>query len=117
LFEPWQNQSGVRHVVLDDDGRPGLPDSADGMTVFWWRGRPVAHRWWADGAPLPSPVDPQWLARIDAEEQSATPPRHDASVVICTRDRPDELRRCLASLPQQTLRAREVIVVDNASRR
>nr|WP_246370891.1 glycosyltransferase family A protein [Phenylobacterium haematophilum] len=44
---------------------------------------------------------------------SPRPP--SVSVVICTRDRPDELRRCLASLPSQTLRPLEVIVVDNAS--
>jgi GT2 family glycosyltransferase len=36
--------------------------------------------------------------------------------VICTRDRPGELERCLASLPEQTYPPREIIVVDNASR-
>lgn len=38
------------------------------------------------------------------------------SVVICTRDRPDELARCLASFRQQTRYPDEIIVVDNASR-
>jgi glycosyltransferase involved in cell wall biosynthesis len=38
------------------------------------------------------------------------------SVVICTRDRLDELRVCLSSLPRQQHPIREVIVVDNASR-
>ena len=37
------------------------------------------------------------------------------SVVICTRDRPGELARCLASLPIQTRVPDQVIVVDNAS--
>jgi GT2 family glycosyltransferase len=55
------------------------------------------------------------LARIATEERRASPAQLDASVVICTRDRPDELRRCLASLPQQTWQPLEVIVVDNAS--
>ncbi|HZP42488.1 MAG TPA: glycosyltransferase family A protein [Candidatus Binatia bacterium] len=34
------------------------------------------------------------------------------SVVICTRDRPDDLADCLASLARQTRRPHEVIVVD-----
>lgn len=38
------------------------------------------------------------------------------SVVISTRDRPDELRICLSSLPRQQYPIREVIVVDNASK-
>ena len=38
------------------------------------------------------------------------------SVVICTRDRPGELARCLASLPHQTRPPDEIVVVDNASR-
>lgn len=38
------------------------------------------------------------------------------SVVICTRERPDDLRRCLAALVRQTAGPIEVIVVDNAPR-
>ena len=38
------------------------------------------------------------------------------SVVICTRDRPDELRRCLASFAEQRRRPDQIVVVDNASR-
>ncbi len=39
----------------------------------------------------------------------------DATVVICTRDRPQDLARCLASLSEQTLTPKQIIVVDNAS--
>jgi len=39
----------------------------------------------------------------------------DVSVVVCTRNRPDQLRDCLQQLQQQASPAREVIVVDNAS--
>ena len=38
------------------------------------------------------------------------------SVVVCTRERPDDLDRCLRALTAQTLRDVEVIVVDNAPR-
>lgn len=44
------------------------------------------------------------------------PPALSASVVICTRDRPEELQRCLAFLSKQTYPPREIVVVDNASR-
>jgi GT2 family glycosyltransferase len=37
-----------------------------------------------------------------------------ASVVVCTRDRPDDLRRCLAALAPAVASGHEVIVVDNA---
>jgi glycosyltransferase involved in cell wall biosynthesis len=37
------------------------------------------------------------------------------SLVICTRDRPQALARCLASLPRQTRQPDEIVVVDNAS--
>lgn len=115
---PFDESPGVRHVELADDGAYSLgvgpPESAQGLLVLWWRGRPVAQRWTAAGEVVTGRVDSDNLAYIVAEEASIAPARFDASVVICTRDRPDELRRCLASLPRQTLRPREVIVVDNA---
>ena len=39
-----------------------------------------------------------------------------ASVVVATRDRPESLARCLASLDQQDYPAFEIVVVDNAPR-
>jgi glycosyltransferase involved in cell wall biosynthesis len=118
LTDPWQNQPGLSHVVLADDGSYVLPETPKSMIVFWWIGRPVAHRWLAVGTPEPraGQIDAQVLALIAAEEVRAGPARLDASVVICTKDRPEMLKRCLASLPQQTFQPREVIVVDNASR-
>ena len=38
----------------------------------------------------------------------------EATVAICTRDRPDDLRRALDGLATQVLRASEILVVDNA---
>ncbi len=109
---------GVRHVLLENNGRYTLPDDFDGLAIFWWRGRPVAQVWpsAAAGGPNAGQIDADTLSKVAAEEQRALPARLDASVVICTRDRPEELQRCLGSLPRQTLRPAEVIVVDNASR-
>ena len=38
------------------------------------------------------------------------------SVIVCTRERPDDLRNCLAALARQTAGPLDVIVVDNAPR-
>jgi GT2 family glycosyltransferase len=41
----------------------------------------------------------------------------DASLIICTRDRPEQLRRCLQSTAHLSFQPAEIIVVDNGSRR
>ena len=43
-------------------------------------------------------------------------PTQSVGVIICTRDRPADLDRCLASFKDQSLCPSEIIVVDNASR-
>ncbi|MEZ4694945.1 MAG: glycosyltransferase [Rhodothermales bacterium] len=40
----------------------------------------------------------------------------DITVVVCTRDRPEHLSRCLASLDRLRTSPKEIVVVDNASR-
>lgn len=114
-LESW-NREGVRHVPAAD--LAALVDGADavasGMTVFWQGDRPVGHI-------LLGPDGTVRRAGIAAGEGSddanrSAAPRPRTSVVICTRDRPDELARCLASLPAQTLPPDEVVVIDNASR-
>jgi len=56
-------------------------------------------------------------AALEAQPSPAGPAGPDpaaVSVVVCTRDRADELARCLASLSELAVAPREVIVVDNA---
>ncbi len=57
----------------------------------------------------------RWLLhQVPGPAPDPTPPTW--SLVICTRDRPDDLARCLGSLRRlATARGGEVIVVDNAS--
>jgi len=57
--------------------------------------------------PLPAPP---------ATESAAMTAPTTIAVVICTRDRPDDLERCLASLTAQSRRPDEIVVVDNASK-
>jgi glycosyltransferase involved in cell wall biosynthesis len=97
-----------------------LPDRADGAMVLARRnGRPVGlARLRASGR-----ISPDRLARairdqVDAADPPASPagavPR--VSIVVCTRDRPDSLRRCLQALRPLHATGHEVVVVDNAPR-
>ena len=63
--------------------------------------------------PLNSPLS---LAEL-LEERPAPSPRQfpRVSVVVCTRDRADDLRNCLNAIKRQVVTPHEVIVVDNAS--
>jgi GT2 family glycosyltransferase len=60
------------------------------------------------------------MAALEAQhslaKQQAAQAKESVSLVICTRDRPDDLQRCLASLHHLTRRPDQVIVVDNAPR-
>ena len=52
---------------------------------------------------------------VHVRPKADTPPASaDVSVVVCTRDRPEALARCLASLRELRVRPREIVVVDNA---
>ena len=116
--EGWRGREGVHHVTISAPEDFSDADLPQGTTVFWWKDRPVGHCAVGSGASsgAPARIDADALARIAIEEHARRMPALSASVVICTRDRPEELRRCLASLPQQTYPPREIIVVDNASR-
>lgn len=118
----------IVHVDLATDPAPIRLPHATTLFVFWWRDVPIGrieHQGAAgedlDIAALSGQVvDPEVLTRAralacaDLVDAQITGP--EVSVVICTRDRPEELERCLRSLPEQTLRPGEIVVVDNASR-
>ena len=54
------------------------------------------------------------LERRLEDRWKAVDPAVAVSVVVCTRNRPRELERCLAAIRSQSLRPHEVVVVDNA---
>lgn len=105
LIGPRVATPGVSHRPLSAE-----PDPAAAMTVFWEAGLPVAQALTGSDGVTRRTAPAKRRIRL-----SLSPRPPSVSVVICTRDRPEELRRCLASLPAQTLRPLEVIVVDNAS--
>lgn len=113
----------IEHIDAAAGLQPLLRREAETMLVFWWGDRPVGQA--IDRGPPGTPIDLSryWTQPATAAPDAgahgsarSTPADATASLVICTRDRPEELVRCLASLEQQTRAPSEVIVVDNASR-
>lgn len=74
-------------------------------------------------APMPEQPGPEALRSMDdpwaevvarVRQLEAQAPRFSTAVIICTRNRPDDLRSCLASIANLDPGPDEVIVVDNA---
>ncbi len=111
----WQIGAGVEHrqVFTVGDCVPAVSNQV--MTVFWHGDRPIGHH-----APWSATI-PESLMTNGFNKQSSQvcgetrQQAAAASVVICTRDRANDLQRCLAALASQTVTPRQVIVVDNAS--
>lgn len=107
----------VLNIDADTRDLTQLDPSSRNLIILWSGDRPVAQLWTRPGEPRDAVC-----ARLAGLTAAAPPPEPlrappaSVSLVVCTRDRADELARCLASLPWQTRVPDEVIVVDNASR-
>jgi GT2 family glycosyltransferase len=111
--------SGVVHAPVASVANVAQTRLSEGMTVFWRGDRPVGHVLVHEGQVTDSGIDhidDEFLAAVVSRMRAPVKAGLSASVVICTRDRPDELGKCLSSLPRQSHPPREIIVVDNASR-
>src|SRR5271168_3435484 len=91
----------VLHLTLD--AQPEVLPPAPGFSIYWRDDVPVgavkafnADVSLADCTPLRENIAP-----LSGEPLPA-------SVIICTRDRPDQLARCLLSLKNQTLAPTEI---------
>ena len=132
---------GVRHVRLNEPVAPieAGPGEQSVLVFFWWGRLPLGRRLFTRGElPVPpsgaaalgadaaAPVVAAWLPQLPDDpvgaltqlEQSIFSPartNHERlSVVVCTRNRPDSLSRCLASLGACEPCPDEIVVVDNA---
>jgi len=84
--------------------------------AHWRHDRPVIENVTAGAN---APFWEAWLRYRLGEWESddgAAPTAPAADIVICTRDRPDDLRKCLQGLMAMPQDGQEIIVVDNASR-
>ena len=101
----------VLHLSLE--AQPAVAPPVPGFTVYWRDDIPVrVVKAFSEDTFISD------CARFDERTAAPVAPlgeRQPASVIICTRDRPDQLARCLISFEDQTVAPVEVIVVDNAS--
>ena len=76
-----------------------------------------------DGKPLlPVPVDRlhqcgDLLRQLDDFAETSPVSAAPLSIIICTRDRPEALERCLTALMTQSSHAGQIVVVDNSTHR
>ena len=117
-------RTAIEHIDASNMPSALRRDEAETLIVFWLNDVPVGqvrdhgiagkfidiHGYWRELSSTPAFHRATEIAKRQGK------PACEASLVICTRDRPDELHRCLASLPAQSYPPAEVIVVDNASR-
>jgi len=114
----------IRHIDVAGDLAAEPPVVGDELLVLWYGDWPVGQLRGRDAAGpaarLRDRVPDDVLARAAAgaalERAGRPPDGRKVSVVICTRDRAEDLARCLAALPGQTRVPDQVVVVDNASR-
>ena len=113
----------IFHVDLANPPLNILIVEEHALIVFWWNDQPVGQTWNRGAKRRTVAVNqlteqnvPPDIIRRASSVVTRPDGKPSASVVICTRDRPEELARCLASFAQQTLVPNEIIVVDNASR-
>ncbi|MDR6671081.1 glycosyltransferase [Rhizobium sp. 1399] len=109
----------IRYLDLSsDDVGPNAPAISAGLVVFVSAGLPVGQAY-IEGSEIPNDLAARAVLPETIEHarnvMQAPIRNRDVSLLICTKDRPDELARCLASIPKQSLPPVEVIVVDNAS--
>jgi O-antigen biosynthesis protein len=117
LVRLYTEPIGVCVVTLP---REGLAPDALAAELWTELSGPVAQRFEAAGRAVPTalagcglPAEPAgWPFLRDREALLADAPF--ISVVICTRDRPEQIRKCLARLAKQKYPRFEVVVVDNA---
>lgn len=107
--------TGVFHQCLDRADAPQLEPMQNGMVIFWKNDRPIGHRLITSHGDFVSGETSRDAAISPIETTKAAAPLPTVCVVICTRNRPEELARCLTSFSEQSLKPVEIIVVDNAS--
>jgi len=117
-------RAAVRQVHLEQLERDlvGLEGYRQALVVFRLRGAVVGQAWLpvADSritsarlrSCLPAVAWPVWQ-QLFAQDHDPARPLPTASVVVCTRDRTDDLAQCLPGLSRLAAEGHEVIVVDN----
>jgi GT2 family glycosyltransferase len=110
----------IVHANLDEElGHSGVADSEEVLVVFWERETPIGQAYCRveSGSRLEARrlAEEAGIRRIEARgNHQGTVSDLTAGVVICTRNRPAALARCLDSLSGQTRKPQQIIVLDSA---
>ena len=118
-----EQRAAVREVHLEQlDDLTGLHGYQQAFVVFRFRGTVIGQAWLpvTDGAiataqlrkSLSAMAWPIWQ-RLMQEDQKSVQVLPEASVVVCTHNRTDDLAQCLVRLSPLTVQGHEVIVVDS----
>jgi len=106
-------------LVQIDLGAAGISGAEHARAIWQAAREDIQEHLRQDGLPVPATLSTQRLA--DSPRPRCMRTREDmagrgpeVSVVICTRDRTDDLAECLATLDQQDYHRYEILVVDNA---
>src|SRR3954453_5308932 len=107
-------------IHVDVDAPPHGVDVSEGSAgvcaVLWKDDVPVRQRWYSrpalpmSGREVVSGLSPAGGGRSQPARADLAP---SASVIFCTRDRPEQLDRCIASLAALAPPPGEIVVVDN----
>ncbi len=118
----WWKDIALGDFYVDHDERPKEMDLSRRCAEAV---RPAA-AWYAERAEEKAELNlfardqkiDDWTERFEKiffeESNKKMPDRVDVSLIICTYDRPDELRACLFELRRMKVQPEEIIVVDNA---
>ncbi|MFQ5963175.1 MAG: glycosyltransferase family 2 protein [Candidatus Scalinduaceae bacterium] len=110
------------HIEQLESGLVNLEGYQRALVVFRWRGAVVGQAWLSVmgghihserlRACLPSVAWPVWQ-QLFLQERDSAKSLPTASIVVCTRDRTEELAQCLPGLHKLAEQGHEVIVVDS----
>ena len=125
VFDPIPSETRVEIVHVDVSNIPTqmiIPPNEPLLAIFWSADSPVGQAFGRADSEGRVSVGALWRTIAAGDPSAATPASircvnpQTTTIVICTRDRPEALRCCLASLSNQTRNPDQVVVVDNASR-
>jgi glycosyltransferase involved in cell wall biosynthesis/GT2 family glycosyltransferase len=106
-------ERGLQLAHRDHDARRNIESILELMTGLSRSARSGSRR--GHKQPVPQPSRPIDATNEENEMRSPSLDHFDTTVVVCTRNRPADLRRCLASLAAAPLPGCQVIVVDQSS--
>ncbi len=119
----WWKEVALGHLYVDpqenlpeDQYYRKLTKAIGAAVVFQAKQQPAGHTEWENWLHNRKFDEwTEWMGRVfSPATQSTIPASVPVSLIICTRNRPDDLRNCLDAIDRMVCQPGEIIVVDNA---